>query len=258
MSNLSRGKFKKKATLTPLMPQFEASIFTPQNLLNPSTLYTPIPIRSNGALMKEQEISQPNGMNLKANLLLALLDVSSNENYLALNSLASILQNTKEPIPDENLNCLVENLLKNSKMLIQGGPKEMYRLLSPNSHYLRNSKFMKDFQCKKKSIRKQTSFAVTDVKSEPNSADERGPVYHAIKQTNQNFGVENSDDSEIPLSSSKNSGPLKNYDILPAEIKKKNSKVENTNSSGSLTTAKMVGPLTEKQRKVKVLRYLEK
>jgi len=42
------------------------------------------------------------------------------------------------------------------------------------------------------------------------------------------------------------------------KLRKKNSKVENTNSSGSLTTAKMVGPLTEQQRKVKVLRYLEK
>ena len=98
--------------------------------------------------------------------------------------------------------------------------------------------YLEPRKSKKKMVRKQTSFAMTDVKSECNSTNEQG--HQAVKQPHSNNSVDSFYDSEV---------------ILQSNIQKSSPagcKLQTENS------VKMVGLLTASERKVKVQRYLDK
>lgn len=87
-------------------------------------------------------------------------------------------------------------------------------------------------------MRKQTSFAMTDVKSECNSTNE--PTSQNLKQSHHKSSIDGFDDSEILLPSN---GQKSSSSGCQPEVK---------------ISEKMVGLLTESERKVKVQRYLDK
>lgn len=88
-------------------------------------------------------------------------------------------------------------------------------------------------------VRKQTSFAMTDVKSECNSNN--GPINQTTKYPHQDHSVDSFDDSEEILQTNNAS----NSHLIGCKHEAKISE-------------KMVGLLTASERKVKVQRYLEK
>mmetsp|Transcript_5787 Transcript_5787/g.6538 ORF Transcript_5787/g.6538 Transcript_5787/m.6538 type:complete len:191 (-) Transcript_5787:154-726(-) len=106
---------------------------------------------------------------------------------------------------------------------------------------------------KRKNIRKQTSFAVTDVKSESSSADE------TVNHKDDACEIERAD-SEIILNSFGQRLPIKNYNIIPTELGEDPLEIESTKSTLKEIPAgkKMIGLLTEEERRQKVRRYLEK
>ena len=88
---------------------------------------------------------------------------------------------------------------------------------------------------RKKTVRKQTSFAMTDVKSECNSTNEL--TSQNVKRPHHKISI---DDAEIILPSN---GQKSSPGSCQPEVK---------------ISEKMVGLLTESERKVKVDRYLDK
>jgi hypothetical protein len=117
----------------------------------------------------------------------------------------------------------------------------------------KDEKFMKN----KKSIRKQTSFAVTDEKSDNYSADERMLSHHS-GIPHQNLILESIDDEGEIVSSNVSSKAIKRYSMEASdEVFVENKNISNM-SNYINKEVKMVGQLTEEERQIKVNHYLDK
>ena len=177
MSNNQLGKVKKKIQNDFTLSPFDIENLMIQSLKSSRTMYTPVPLRSDGQRHETQAIGQPGGFNIPPNIVTALLNSGTAENFQNLNSLSSLLHLNQELTFQDAGNSFINQLLKSAKIQTNFGTERTNRALAHGDHlgsFIKNSPKNKN---KRKTIRKQTSFAITDVKSDSSSADEKGMLY---------------------------------------------------------------------------------
>jgi hypothetical protein len=110
----------------------------------------------------------------------------------------------------------------------------------------------------KKSIRKQTSFAVTDAKSDNYSADDIFGSQN-VRITQQSHTLESIDDDGVLIHQNVPKQAIKIYNIDSSHMDVDDENKNKLNLSNSIEKdVKMVGLLTEDQRMTKVQHYLDK
>jgi hypothetical protein len=109
----------------------------------------------------------------------------------------------------------------------------------------------------KKSIRKQTSFAATDAKSDNYSADDIFGSQN-VRITQQSQTLESIDDDGMLMNSNAPKRVIKNYSIDSPHMDDDENNNKSNLSKSIEKDVKMVGLLTEAQREAKVQHYLDK
>jgi hypothetical protein len=109
----------------------------------------------------------------------------------------------------------------------------------------------------KKSIRKQTSFAATDEKSDNYTADDIFGSQN-VRITQQSQTLESIDDDGMLMHSNAPKRAVKIYSIDPPHMDDDDNKNKPSLSNSIEKNVKMVGLLTEAQRMIKVQHYLDK
>ena len=179
MSNNQLGKVKKKPENKMTFSSSEVEKLMIGSLKSAKPIYTPIPLKSNGQSLKSQIISQPGGFNIQPNILTALLNFKTAENFQTLNSLTNLLRLNQELTCNGAGSGVASQLLDSAKNSSANESKISKSFLLPGDQIGSIGKNSSSKMEKRKSIRKQTSFAITDVKSESSSADEKGKIEYS-------------------------------------------------------------------------------
>ncbi|CAI2374857.1 unnamed protein product [Moneuplotes crassus] len=238
MSNSLRGKVKKKFETQDLMETEKDKIFAYKSHQAPKKIYNPIPIRGDMELCIGQENVQDSTAELEANLIAALLNVNPAEKFVSLNILSTLLRNTQNSEVVSTLESLTNSLHATSNLHSNSGCKGTKRAFQDLSQLEITEKYLESRESKRKMVRKQTSFAMTDVKSECNSTNEKGN--QAVNLPHIGHSDDSFYDSETNIQPN----------IQKISPDKCMNQTENSH--------KKVGLLTASERMVKVQRYLDK
>lgn len=249
---------KKKCDPTGEFQAHSDQILKFSNLFGQKMIYAPVPIRNNANIFNSSESTTISNSNVENKLIESLLSKFNAENLPNLNSVSSILNSSRENFNQATINRLAANLISSSQnLMLNTRLCEFNNLVETSTQQTMGTSYGEKFMKNKKSIRKQTSFAVTDEKSDNYSADERIPSHHT-ETLHQNLILESIEDEGEIDNANVASKAIKSYSMESSNM----DYVENRNISNLSNyinnEVKMVGQLTEAERQIKVNHYLDK